>query len=121
MNDLNSNSPLRAQSGFSVVALIAFGFWLVVSPFVIDFAISASLWNTLLAGAVLLLLTLLRVSRPGATGLMVATVLVGVWLIAAPFLFDYLSMGMFWNSTLVGLLTLAFAIASRGAVRVPLR
>ena len=95
---------------------MALGLWLLVSPFVVGYAVPAALWNTVLAGAAMLILSLLRAGIPQAPTLWFLNLLPGVWLIVAPFLFDYIGSGAFWNSILTGSVAVLFATRSRGAV-----
>ena len=95
---------------------MALGLWLLVSPFVVSYAVSAALWNTVLAGVAHLILSLLRAGIPQAPTLWFLNLLPGVWLIVAPFLFDYARSGAFWNSIITGAIAVLFAARTRGAV-----
>lgn len=104
------------RPGFSFPLQMALGLWSLVSPFVVGYAVSAALWNTVLAGAAMLILSLLRAGIPQGPILWFLNLLPGVWLIAAPFLFDYLTSGAFWNSIITGVVAVLFSARSRGAV-----
>jgi hypothetical protein len=101
--------------GSNIVTQIVLGLWLLVSPFVVGYMVDAALWNPMLAGAAVLVLALLRSRMPQVRSLWFINLLPGVWLLVAPFLFDYVGMGAFWNSLITGVLAVIFAARRRGA------
>ena len=115
MNTLKHSGAAR-RPGFNLTVQIILAVWLVLSPFVIGYAIEAALWNTLIAGVAMIVLALLRARIREAGPVWFLNLLPGASLIMAPFLFEYPRTAMFWNSVVVGALAVAFAARSRGAV-----
>lgn len=75
----------------SALALLA-GVWVVIAPFALGYADSGAFafWNDILVGAAIALLALPRVVRTRrAPWLSVANVVLGAWLVLAPFLVGY--------------------------------
>jgi hypothetical protein len=67
------------------------GTWLLVAPFFLGYGdIGAAMWNSVIIGALVLALASIRVWRPLRNkSLSWANVLLGVWLMAAPFVLGY--------------------------------
>lgn len=110
----------RWMSGINVLA----GAWLFVAPFVLGYvALRAALWNDMLVGATIFLLALVRAITPGhSPALSWVNVLLGLWLIVAPFALLYGSMGTTsgpaaatGNDIVVGIIVLALAYWSARA------
>lgn len=97
---------IRTASGLNVIL----GIWLVVAPFIFAMT-AAAFWNDVCVGLFALILASTRVSRPTAATRAASwtNVIVGVWLIFAPFVLDYLSLAEFWNDILVGAALLILA------------
>lgn len=97
------------------------GLWLIAAPFVLK-APTTDLWNDVIVGAVIVFLAgsnyyQEREQQPMSTGKAGLTLLFGVWLIFAPFVFD-IKGALLWNDVIVGILITSFAgynayIASR--------
>src|SRR5512138_903303 len=78
------NDQARATSGITILLSL----WLIASPFVLSFAGSTGMWIAVITGAVALILAWIGYNNPGgapALGWFIG--LLGIWLIAAPFLF----------------------------------
>jgi hypothetical protein len=80
----NYGAGVMTASGLNILA----GIWLIISPFVLGFAHTATpLWNTLIAGVIVGLLAIGRVVNPNrSVGLSWINLLLGIWLIISPFL-----------------------------------
>lgn len=109
-------TDLHPRPGANIIIQIVLGLWLLLSPFVVGYAVDAALWNPMIAGGAVLILALLRARLSQVPSLWFLNLLPGAWLLMAPFLFDYIGQGAFWNSIITGVLGLVFAARSRGAV-----
>ncbi|MCY1145447.1 SPW repeat protein [Actinoplanes sp. Pm04-4] len=98
------------------------GIWLVITPVVIDHGVYPW-WNDVIAGALLIGLSVAQVVRPGRSRRLSAlAALTGVWMIAAPFLFGYHEQhGVAWSGMLVGALVAFLSIVNAVTARPPRR
>jgi hypothetical protein len=113
----NTNRKLiRIDSGWNV----ALGVWLVAAPFILGYAsITAPLWNDILVGLTIAILTGIRAfGALNQSALSWTNVALGVWLVAAPFILGYSGVAAaLWNDLIVGLLVAI--LAWRSAVARP--
>lgn len=82
-----------AASAASAVTFLA-GVWLVLSPFVLDYAPAAqgfgAYWNDLVVGSAIAMLALVRAVSPrNVPWFSVVNVALGTWLVFAPMVLDY--------------------------------
>ena len=78
-------SEIRWASG----ANILFGAWLFIAPWVLNYAQDVISWNEAIAGATLMILATLRYIRPlGRFWIGWINALIGLWMIAAPFVLN---------------------------------
>lgn len=95
-------NQVKVVSGTNIVA----GLWLLIAAFVLGYAgIAAALWNEILVGAAIAVLAWLRVSNPTQrAGLSWTNVVLGLWLIGAPFILGYAgTAAAMWNEVIIGL------------------
>ncbi|WP_436344189.1 SPW repeat domain-containing protein [Natronorubrum sp. FCH18a] len=121
--------PNPDKRGLWLSAIIAvLGGWMVVQAVAFDLAAS-QFWNAVFAGAALLAVGAYNSYRRskaefGSAGLAVFAALVGLWLVAAPFLIGpgegivaaQSDVGA-WNDVVVGLLTLGLGLYSASKIR----
>ncbi len=99
---------VKTASGINLVA----GVWLIIAPFIIGYvALESALWNDILCGAIVLILAAIRVAMPlRHVWLSWVNLVVGLWLIIAPFVLDYAAFpAPVWNDILVGILIAGMA------------
>jgi len=110
-------TEVRAASGLDILA----GIWLVIAPFVLNYsAHGGSTANDVVVGIVVLLLAgyqaageNYRTSWPSWVN-----TLLGLWLIATPFLFSFPSgSAAMWNDVILGIIVGGSALV--GAMMVP--
>ncbi len=103
-------TPWRGQIRLASGVNVLLGIWLIIAPFVFAFT-AAAFWNNVAVGVFVLLLAATRVSRPTASTKAASwtKAIIGIWLIIAPFVLDYLSLGEFWDDISVGVLLLILA------------
>ena len=97
------------------------GIWLIVSPWVLGFSdVPSAMWTDISVGTTIMLVALLRILNPDQTvPLGWVNVVLGAWLITAPFVIPYASgvhtNPIYWNDILSGVGVLWFAIWSMAA------
>jgi hypothetical protein len=96
------------------------GLWLIISPWVFGYANQpGALWNSIVIG---IAITILAGSRQlgAASGWSWVNSVLGAWIIASPFVFDYvLHAGGTWNSIIVGLIVVVLGATSGLSGEVP--
>lgn len=90
---------------------VVFGVWLFISPFFgIGIESPAAVWNAYIMGLAIALIALAAVSQPRKWEEWI-NLIIGVWLIIAPFALDFTYLqGATWNQIIVGLLVAADAV-----------
>ncbi len=110
---------VRTASGLSAL----FSLWLIVSPFVLGFAGSTGMWNAVVVGVLVLILSWARYAIPiGAAILSWFVALLGIWMIISPYALGMSGVtSLLWDYFLTGVAFIAFgtwaALASPGAAR----
>lgn len=84
--------PLAASAASAVTFLA--GVWLVLAPFVLDYAPAGSgigaYWNDLVVGVAIAMLAIVRAVAPSnVPWFSIVNVVLGAWLIVAPFVLEY--------------------------------
>jgi len=101
----------RYASAANVVA----GLWLIAAPFVLNFGGSdVAMWNSIIVGAAVAVIALVRASDPDhRVGMSWANVVLGLWLIAAPFVLAYNTVSDAQiNSIVMGVIVIALGAFS---------
>lgn len=111
----NTGIPDRTSFSFKAIGLgllgIVGGIWLIVSSFVLDYSyVDAAYWNSIITGTIFIILVSFCVGAANRIGLLLMRqvaeglkILAGIWLILAPFLFDYTSTtSALWNHIITG-------------------
>ena len=96
---------LSRARGASVLNVLL-GCWLIASPWIFGYAVSASaFWSSVVVGALVALLALSRFSAPrSGTGLNWLSFLLGLWAIASPWIYAYWVNGAAkWDNVAVGI------------------
>ncbi|HBY99293.1 MAG TPA: hypothetical protein DEP84_36035 [Chloroflexi bacterium] len=115
----------RTETGVGQVKIasglnILFGLWLIIAPFLLSYsAMRAAMWDDIIIGAVILVLAWVRVANPARyTWLSWSNVVLGLWLIAAPFVLGSASVtAALWNDIIVGVIVASLAIWSAFSTR----
>lgn len=98
------------------------GLWLVLAPWFYDHGIQQAFWNDMIIGVAVLVIAAIRFWKPTHfTKLSWVNLVLGVWLVAAPFVLSYdrlttVQIGApniaFWNDIVLGLILILLAGAS---------
>jgi hypothetical protein len=108
------SSVAAAASGLNVVL----GLWLIVAPWVLDYSgQDNAVWNRVVVGAAIAVLAITRMVSPVSTApLSWVNVVLGGWLVVAPFVLTYNdtteTAAIYWNDIVVGVLVLILAAIS---------
>ena len=96
----------QSHSGWVNVLL---GIWVIVSPFVLEYTAPRVIWSNVVAGAIVLIIALLRtvVRQPGWSWI---NVLLAIWIIISPFVLGFLSAAEMWNNIALGIIIGAIAL-----------
>jgi hypothetical protein len=104
--------PSNVASGLSILL----GAWLVVSPWIIGYVSREMMWHDVVVGAALVAIAAVRAGShrraavPGWLGL-----LLGLWLIVAPFVLFSIETSQKWNSVIIGAVVAILAVIVAGA------
>ncbi len=116
-----SDDASRPGSALNVIA----GIWLIISPWVLGFSnLQTPLWETLLVGIAVLILSAIRLGTVGTEGLSWISFLVGIWLLISPFVLNFSGTSAAMGNDvilgiLVGLFSLSGALAGQPAAMPP--
>lgn len=125
-DDIDSNPHERGKWLSGIIALL--GAWMVLEAFLFDM-VASQFWNDIIVGALLLGVGGYNYSRRGndkigSVGAAAIAAVLGLWLIAAPFMFGWeagateaVNPLTFWNDIVVGLITLGLGAFSAYAAR----
>lgn len=121
MTDRDYAAQARTASGINVLL----GIWLIISPWVFGYASAgpAVMWNSVVVGALVLILAATRFSTPHtAPGLSWAAIVLGLWTIASPWIYVYQSLSnAMWDNIATGIAIVLVALWSGGATAAEAR
>ena len=108
-SETNKEITIKWTSGINLIL----GLWLLISPWAIGYIAKESRLNEVIVGAVIFVLSWIRLVNRSRTGVPSwLNFLIGIWLIIAPFVMHYMTMGQKWNSIVVGIIVALLGIAS---------
>src|SRR5262249_31227825 len=115
-------APVRHlhPGGASILNVLA-GVWLIISPFVLhSTAAPLALWNTVVVGVIVVVCAASRAISPTFNvGFSWVNLVLGVWLVIAPFLMGYTGTpAALWNNLVGGAVIAILAIGSAMAGEV---
>ena len=111
---MKNREQAKTASGINIAA----GIWTILSPYILGFAaITAALTNNIIVGIIIGVLALIRVYTPESSGgLSWINLLLGIWLIASPFILGITSLAVIWNNIILGVIVAVMAVWSATAV-----
>ncbi len=106
---------VRVPGGLNILLSL----WLILSPFVLSFPGSTGMWDAIVVGVIVLVLSWLRYNSPANSPFLSwICALLGVWLIISPFLFGMAgATRLLWDYILVGIGFVVFGAWSALATR----
>lgn len=93
-------SGVRSLAGLNFL----FGAWLVVSPYILNYAPGQERWEQTIAGIVVLLASAIRYFSPAQVWASWISMLAGLWMIIAPYATSYTTTAAYWNEVIFGIL-----------------
>jgi hypothetical protein len=121
MADRDFAAQARIASGLNILL----GIWLIISPWVFGYASAgpAPMWNSVVVGALVLILAATRFSTPHtAPGLSWTNLVLGLWTIASPWIYVYQGLGnAMWDNVATGIAICLVALWSGGATAAEAR
>ncbi len=102
---------VASLSALNVVA----GIWLIIAPWVLNYAPGDPKWNDVVFGAIVAFLAFVKIGGAyRSTGISILNAAIGVWLFIAAFTIDATSTAS-WNDIILGVIVFVLAIGSAGA------
>ncbi len=113
MANRNYASQAKAASGVNLVL----GAWLSASPWIFDYsALSAATWNSVVIGALISIIGIIRVVSLVGTAPARVNAVLGLWTLASPWMFAYAGVEpAMWNSLVAGIVVALLALRSASA------
>jgi hypothetical protein len=108
MSEQSFNVLERRNAGSSWVNILL-GIWVIISPFVLGMN-PKGIWNNVVAGAVVGILAILRLSMH-QRGWSWLNLILGIWLVISPFVL-FLGTAAMWNNVVLGIIVAAFALTN---------
>ncbi len=110
------NQDVKVLSWITVVL----GVWLIIAPFVITIPSMVAMWNSIIVGVIVLILSWIRAANPASSpGLSWINAILGLWLIVAPFVLRMASsMSFRWNDIVLGIAVIVFSVWAALATRM---
>lgn len=103
---------IRSQAQTASSANVLLGIWLIIAPFALAYSHTASAaWNDIIVGAVIVVAAGARAAAP-ANNVVLSwlNVLLGAWLVIAPFALGNRAVAAnVWNDVVVGLIVVCLA------------
>jgi hypothetical protein len=106
----NAINQAKTASGINILA----GLWLIIAPFLLGYSdLIEPTWNDILVGVAVVIVAGVKMSKPlSAAGISWVNVILGVWLIVAPFVLAYEAQNARWNDVVLGCIIAIFGIWS---------
>lgn len=116
-NRTASADQVRWASGINLIA----GLWLIIAPWVLGYATGRSVTNNVVVGVVVAVLAAIRFfGAYRAAGISWINVLLGLWMIVAPWVLHDVVSAAYWNDVIVGIIIAVFgAWSAMASSRAP--
>jgi hypothetical protein len=112
MNEqLHSYTEEPGKSGISWINILL-GIWVLISPFVLTFTSPSAIWNNVVAGIIVGILAIIRLSTHHQPGWSWINVLLGIWLIISPFVLAFATGAAMWNNVILGIIIGVLALSN---------
>ncbi|HEX5456436.1 MAG TPA: SPW repeat protein [Candidatus Saccharimonadales bacterium] len=91
-------TQVRWMSGLNIVL----GAWVLISPWALNFTTSASKVNSVIFGAAIIIMDLIREAAPRLNWSSWINFLVGIWLVVSPFILQLNGAAAYLNLIIIG-------------------
>jgi hypothetical protein len=109
MNDQSFTVSEGRKVGSSWVNILL-GIWVIISPFVLGMNVPKAIWNNVIAGALVVILAIVRLSMH-QRGWSWLNLLLAIWLVISPFVL-FLGGPAMWNNVILGIIIAALALTN---------
>lgn len=100
MDDSAVTTTSRTLSVFNFIL----GVWLIVSPYILGYVTAQARWEQTIAGIIVAVLAAVRYFAPQLRWTSWVNLIVGAWMIIAPFATGYQVSAAYWNEVIFGVL-----------------
>lgn len=107
------DNEARTLSGLNILA----GIWLIIAPFVLNYASSGNKWQEVVFGAIIAILGVIRLAASNVAWPSWINLLAGIWIIIAPWAISNTTTAARWNEVIIGIMVAVLAWGS-GAITV---
>lgn len=111
---MDDNATATATSKSLSVLNFIFGVWLIISPYILNYATTQARWEQTVAGIIIAIVAAVRYFVPQVTWISWINVAAAVWMIIAPFATGYTSTAAYWNEVIFGILVGLVALWNLG-------
>ena len=120
---MDATTPPRPRTFGASGINILVGIWLILAPFILAYTgLQVAMWNDIILGVLVGVIALIRTFGTAQAGTSWINVLLGIWLIIAPFVLNYGDNATpRWNDVILGILIVIFAWSSAAVPRPPAR
>lgn len=107
------SDPVKTSSGLDLIA----GIWLVLAPTILNYMDQVARTNDMWLGVAIAVVSFIRLINPGRTmWLGWINVVLGLWLIIAPFALGYVNSAPIWNDIILGIIVAVSSLWGIGAI-----
>jgi cytochrome c biogenesis protein CcdA len=103
----------RTLSGINVLA----GIWLIIAPFILNYTSTGNKWQEVVFGIIIGILGIIRLGAPHLSWPSWINLLIGIWIIIAPWTISNTTTSARWNEVIVGIIVALLAWSS-GAITI---
>lgn len=104
----NDYANARSVAGINFIL----GIWLIISPWIFNYTSGGAKWNQFAFGIAVAVLAGIRYLAPSQVWTSWINVLIGIWMIIAPFIISYQRTAAYWNEVLVGIAVALLALSN---------
>jgi len=118
---MDATTPSRPRTFAGSGINILFGIWLILAPFILDYAsLQVAMWNDIILGVLVLAVAMIRTFGTALATASWINVVLGIWLVIAPFVLNYRdNPSPRWNDVILGILVIIFAWSGSSAPQPP--
>lgn len=109
----DNGQAITTSRTLSVLNFI-FGAWLIVSPYILGYVTAQARWEQTVAGIIVAIMAAIHYFAPRQVWTAWVNLIVGAWMVIAPFATGYQASVAFWNEIIFGILIGLAALGNLG-------